>query len=501
MYTWPKYPIIYEINTWIWLGELGQKHEGRIDLGSVPAGEWDYFSALKVDAVWFMGVWERSPAGIRIALQQEDVVAEYRRVLPDFTPEDVVGSPYCVRRYRVDENLGGPKGLAVAREELARRGIGLILDFVPNHTAHDCPWIWTHPGYYIQGNHDDLAKDPSAYFEASGQARGARTVIACGRDPYFPPWQDTAQVNAFDPGYRSATVESLCGILEQCDGVRCDMAMLLINEIFAKTWGPRAGKTPSREYWVEIIGAVRKRRPAALFIAEAYWDMEWELQQQGFDFCYDKRLYDRLVSGTASETRLHLLADASYQDKLLRFIENHDEKRAAAVFPPKKQECAAVAVITLPGAKLIHDGQLEGRKIKVDVALRRRPPETLQFSLNAFYDRLLNVASSENFRDGEWRLCDLKGWPDNQSRVDILAWCWRTGGGQRYVIALNLSGHRSQGLVQIPWQDVAGSIWILRDLLNGGEYERDGDSLQNQGLYVDLVEWGCHFFKFLRSFA
>ena len=160
MYTWPKYHIIYEINTWIWLGELGQKHEGRIDLGSVPAGEWDYFSALKVDAVWFMGVWERSPAGIRIALQQEDVVAEYRRVLPDFTPEDVVGSPYCVRRYRVDENLGGPKGLAVAREELARRGIGLILDFVPNHTAHDCPWIWTHPGYYIQGNHDDLAKEP-----------------------------------------------------------------------------------------------------------------------------------------------------------------------------------------------------------------------------------------------------------------------------------------------------------------------------------------------------
>ncbi len=499
----PKYPIIYEINTWVWLGELEKKHGRPIHLGSVPSGEWDYFSSLRIDAIWFMGVWERSPAGVRIALRQEREMEEFRRVLPDFTPKDVVGSPYCVRRYEVDENLGGPDGLALARKELARRGIGLILDFVPNHTAQDCPWIWSHPEYYIQGSRDDLAKEPLAFFEPNGSFVGdSQTVFAKGRDPYFPPWQDVAQVNAFDAGLRSASIDTLCSILEQSDGVRCDMAMLLMNAVFEKTWGRRAGKNPPKEYWRQIIGDVRKRRPSALFIAEAYWDLEWELLQQGFDLCYDKRLYDRLAYGTAAQVSLHLLADTSYQDRLLRFIENHDEKRAAAVFPPRRQQCCAVAFTTLPGAKLIHDGQIEGRKIRVPVALRRRPPEKpLEFSLKSFYHHLLNVVGSAGFRDGEWKLCDLKGWPDNSSWLDILAWCWTLSGERRYIIAVNLSDHRSQGLIQVPWRDIGGALWRLTDLLSGAQYTPDGDRMQDPGLYVDLEGWGCHFFSLRNSGA
>lgn len=491
MKPWPKCPLVYEVNTWVWLNELGQKHRRSIDLGSVPFEEWEYFQALKIDAVWLMGVWERSTAGIRIALRQEEMLAEFNRVLPDFTSDDLVGSPYCVRRYIVDEKLGGPEGLAVARKELAKRGIGLVLDFVPNHTARDCPWIFNHPEYFIQGSRDDLTEDPLAFFEAKGG------IIACGRDPYFPPWQDVAQVNAFDPGFRRASIETLCSILEQCDGVRCDMAMLVMNAVFEKTWGRRSGKHPLNEYWVEIISEVRKKFPGALFVAEAYWNLEWELQQQGFDLCYDKRLYDRLTSGTAAEVRLHLLADISYQNKLLRFIENHDEQRSAAVFQPQRQQCAAVALTTLPGAKLIHDGQIEGRKIKVPVALRRRPPENPDSALKSFYHQLLSVVSSACFHNGEWKLCDVNGWVDNSSWMDILAWCWRMR-EERYLIVVNLCIHRSQALVQVPWQDIGGVSWRLTDLLKGIDYKRDGDQMLNGGLYVDLEGWNYHLLRFSR---
>ena len=93
---------------------------------------------------------------------------EFRRALPDFEPEDNVGSPYCVRRYVVDDHLGGPEGLAIARLELSNRGMNLILDFVPNHVAPDHPWVAEHPEYFIRGNADDAEHDPSSYINILG---------------------------------------------------------------------------------------------------------------------------------------------------------------------------------------------------------------------------------------------------------------------------------------------------------------------------------------------
>ena len=417
---------------------------------------------------------------------------EFHRILPDFDPQDIIGSAYCVRRYIVDERIGGPAGLAAARKELAGRGIRLVLDFVPNHTAQDHPWISEHPEYYIQGGADDLANSPAAFFEAGGK------VIACGRDPFFPPWQDVAQLNAFHPGLRKAVIETIESIAEQCDGIRCDMAMLLMSDIFEKTWGKTAGKRPGQEYWVEIIEEVLLGGLDFVFIAEAYWDLEWELQHQGFNFCYDKRLYDRLASGTAEDVRLHLLADSGYQGKLLRFIENHDEPRAAAAFPSHKELAAALIASTVPGAKLFHDGQLEGRRIKIPVSLGRRPPEEPQKALQDFYRKLLEVVSSACFDDGEWKLCDREGWPDNSSWVNVLAWCWSCE-EEKYLIAVNFSDFRSQSLVQVPWQDIGGAQWKLIDVISGEQFDRDGDRMQSPGLYVDLEGWRWHFLGFFKA--
>src|ERR1700758_2321581 len=119
---WPRYPSLYEINTWVWLSDLSEKYGKAIDLASVPSAEWDAIAAYRFNAVWLMGVWERTPAGIAIANNNPGLLDDFHRALPDFRPEDNVGSAYCVKCYVVDGHLGGPDGLAVARHELAMRG-------------------------------------------------------------------------------------------------------------------------------------------------------------------------------------------------------------------------------------------------------------------------------------------------------------------------------------------------------------------------------------------
>jgi Alpha amylase, catalytic domain len=486
---WPRYPIIYEINTWVWLSELRVKTGSTVTLGSVPAAEWDALAAHGFDAVWLMGVWERSPAGIAIANQNNSLVDDFKRALPDFRPQDNVGSAYCVRRYVVDKQLGGPEGLSAARQELAKRGIRLILDFVPNHVARDHPWVIVHPNYFVQGNLDDAKSDPASFVNLGGH------VFACGRDPYFPAWQDVLQLNAFQSELRQAVLETVLSIAGQCDGIRCDVAMLLLNSIFERTWGSRAGKPPVTEYWRELIPAVKKTYPDFLFVAEAYWDLEGELQQQGFDFCYDKRLYDRLEHGNAESARLHLCADVAYQAKLLRFIENHDEPRAAATFSAAKERAAAVTIATLPGARLFHEGQFEGRKIRLPVFLGRRPVEPTNESLQVFYNWLLDAVDAPVFRDGQWALCNCVGWPDNPSYQNLVAWT-RVKDNDRHLIIVNLSDSAAQARVQVPGDELRGKTWRLVDALSGETYDRNGDEMRDPGLYVDLKPWNYHFLWF-----
>jgi len=288
--------------------------------------------------------------------------------------------------------------------------------------------------------------------------------------------------------------DTLADIANQCDGVRCDMAMLLLNDVFARTWGQRAGPRPATEYWADVIPATKREHPDFLFIAEAYWDLEWTLQQVGFDFCYDKRLYDRLEHDSASSVRDHLRADPAYQDKLVRFLENHDEPRAAAAFPGAREHAAAVTALTLPGARLVHEGQLEGRRVRLPVFLARRPIESPDAPTREFYDRCLATVTSPILRDGQWKLCEQSGWPDNASVQNLVAWSWQHADG-RYLIVVNLSADSAQGRVKVDWPGVAGTAWRLTDVLTGTTYDRAGDEMSTSGLYVDLAAWGAHVFE------
>jgi hypothetical protein len=343
--------------------------------------------------------------------------------------------------------------------------------------------VLEHPEWFIQGSAADEGRSPADWFRAGDR------IIAHGRDPYFPPWPDVAQLNAFHPELRAAAARALGEIAAQCDGIRCDMAMLFTTDVFARTWGGHAGPRPETEFWPEVIAELRRTEPHVVLIAEAYWDMEWTLQQQGFDFCYDKRLYDRLAHEDAASVRKHLAAGRDFQDRLIRFTENHDEPRAAAAMAGGRDRAAAVAVATLPGATLWHDGQFEGRRTQLPVFLGRFPDEPVDEDLRTFYRRLAVVAAG--MRRGDWHLTDCHGWPDNPTHQDVLAWIWHDG-ERRHLVVVNLSGHPSQARVALPWPAPAGHRWRLVDLLDGRAFDRSGDDLAGGGLYVDLPPWGHH---------
>jgi hypothetical protein len=425
---------IYEINTAVFLA--GRRLE-EIDWAFVP----------DVDAVWLMGVWERSPAGLEIALGEPGLMAGMRSALPDLRDEDVIGSPYCVRDYVVDARFGD---LAAARAALAQRGLKLILDYVPNHVAPDHPWLTSHPEYFIAGSEEDLVRDPASWL------RVGSSIVARGRDPYFPAWPDVVQLNAFSPELREAVRALLERLAGMCDGVRCDMAMLMTNEVFSRTWGLEA---PAEEFWPTVI------HDNLIFIAEAYWDMEFALQQQGFDYCYDKRLYDRLAHEDAAAVHGHLEADPGYQERLLRFIENHDEPRAAPTFGPRAR-AAAVVMSTIPGARLYHDGQFDGYRTHIPVFLARGPVEARDEELRAFYEALVPL----QVRD--WRLLDT-------DHPALVAWAF-----SGHLVVVNLGDDEAWGRVRIA---VDGT---LTDLLTGAGYERSGDQL-----VVGLPPWGAHVFS------
>ncbi len=497
MTRWPNKPIIYEINTWVWLNSLSQKYNQPITLANIPEDAVNHLSELNIDAVWLMGIWQRSPAARTSALNYQH---EYLPVLPDLTEDDVIGSAYALGAYEVDVRLGGREGLAVFRQRLQARGLKIVLDFVPNHVATDHPWVNEQPACFVRANSREYKYHHRMFFETE-DAWGRRLYVAHGRDPYFPSWIDTAQLNAFSPAYRQMALETLLDIGGQCDGVRCDMAMLALNNVFANTWGDYLEETaPETDFWENLIPQIKAQYPDFLFCAEAYWGLEGVLQRQGFDYTYDKTLYDRIQAGNIQEIQTHLIASLDYQKHTIRFIENHDEPRAAAQLGVEKSMAAATLVSTLAGAVLLHDGQFTGRLAKLPVQIKRQPDEPVNEKLQAFYQRLLVEMRSPIYQDGEWWLFNVdSAWKGNFTAKNLLAHGWRSPGGDYRLIVVNLTGDWAQGVVKLgAWEGIAGQHWCLYDALHETYYLRAGDEMSGEGLYVELAPYTSQIFHFNR---
>jgi hypothetical protein len=491
-----RFPALYQINTRISVSETAAARGRPATLDDLPDDLFDRAAARGMSWIWMLGVWQTGPAG-RDKSREAAFRADLAVALPDVREADIVGSPFAVAGYDVNRDFGGDAALARLRERLARRGLRLLVDFVPNHVALDHPWVETHPEYLIGGSEEDLRREPKNYV-ALETSRG-REIFAHGRDPNFPGWSDTLQLNYRHGGLRESMLAELGRVAERADGVRCDMAMLVDPDVFAHTWGdrarPRDGTPPvERPFWPDAIARIKKRHPQFLFVAEAYWDLEWGLQQEGFDFTYDKRLYDRLRARVARPVREHLQAAPDFRDRTLHFLENHDEPRAAATFPPEVHRAAAVISFLAPGLRFFYEGQFEGRKAPASIHLARRMVEKPDPALGAFYERLLAVLRRPEAHEGVWRLSACRAaWGGNPTWDNFVVFSWEGPGGKQ-LAAVNYGPTQAQCYADVAFAGLEGHLLVLTDLLGEARYERDGRTLAREGLYLDLPPWACNVF-------
>ena len=434
-----------------------------------------------------MGVWQRSPGSRREALSHPELRRQYDRILPGWTDEDISGSPYAIHAYELNPFLGQPAELAQLKSKLNRLGLKLILGFVPNHLAFDHPWVSEYPERFVCRETVEPVHLGWFFLPETSRYLARSRYFAHGRDPNFPPWTDTVQVNFFSTDLRQALIEELKKIAEVADGVRCDMAMLALNEVFERVWGkftdcPR----PEKEFWTEAIGQIKQEHPDFLFLAEAYWDLERKLQQLGFDFTYDKTLYDRLRFANNGDIRSHL-ADIPYQQRSAHFIENHDEQRAVTAFGRERSLAAAVVVSTIPGLRLFHNGQLEGYRIHLPVQLMRQPEEITDPNIQHFYEQLLQACNSPVFHEGDWGMLDLDpaGQGDN-SHHNMLAWYWQYK-EQVKIVVVNYSAEPSHGWLNLPSETIE-KIPLHEELL-GATQTYNVKHIERRQLYLELKPW------------
>ena len=485
----PTYPSLYQINTRVWLTELSSDLGRRATLDDIPDAALDRLAEMGFDWIWFLSVWSTGELGRKVSREDPDFRRDFEETLPDLREEDIAGSGFAIADYKVHPDLGGDEALKRLRTRLQKRGLKLMLDFVPNHMGPDHPWVHDHRDYLVSGTAIDLEKYPQNYKRM--KSRQGEMIIAYGRDPYFSGWPDTVQLDYSNPATVDAMMKELLRIAGQCDGVRCDMAMLILPDVFEKTWGRRA-----QPFWSVAAKTVREKFPDFLFMAEVYWDMEWTLQQEGFDYAYDKRLYDRLCEGHANAVREHFYAEPDYQNKLARFLENHDEPRVASTLDQKKHEAAAVITFFSPGLRFFHQGQFEGRKKRISPHLVRAPKEPVDTALQKFYHELLNIIKNPVFRDGKWKLLNcVPVWEGNTTWNSFLAFAWEKADGGRTLVAVNYAPHASQCFVHLRFSDLGGKSVRFKDLMSTSLYDRDGNELLSRGLFLDLPPWGYHVFE------
>jgi hypothetical protein len=488
-----RYPSLYQLNTRVWLTELSQRLGRAVTLDDILDADLDRLAQMGFDWVWFLSVWQTGLAAQKVSRSNPAWRKEFQETLPDLREEDIPGSGFAITGYTVHANLGGDAALARLCQRLKKRDLRLMLDFVPNHMALDHPWVEDHPEYFIHGTELDLARAPQNYTWVK-RKRGD-LLLAYGRDPYFPGWPDTLQLNYANPATQEAMIGELVKVAGQCDGVRCDMAMVVLPDVFERTWGKRAPL-----FWPKATQRVRERHPDFCFMAEVYWDLEWTLQQQGFNYTYDKRLYDRLRDGHARPVREHFHARLDYQDNMARFLENHDEPRAAATFAPGVHEAAAVITFLSPGLRFFHEGQFRGRKKRISPHLCRRPDEPVDADRAKFYDRLLAVLRQPLVRDGGWQLLECApAWDGNWTWDCFLAFAWQGFGEERLLAAVNYAPNQSQCYVRVPFTDLGNRQLRLQDQLNATAYDRDGNDLQSRGLYVDMLPWQAAVFSLTKQ--
>jgi len=463
-----------ELNAARWLSQLGRRFGKKMTVCHIPDEVLDEIKIAGFDAVWLMGVWQKSPKALEIARNNPELARAISYQAPNFNKEDICASPFAVYDYSVDRDMGTEDGLIKLKKRLNDRGIMLLLDFVGNHFAADHPKTLTDPDLFINTGTTPPVAHPDWFFKTDNGV-----YIAHGRDPFFPPWTDTAQLNYFNPKTRDFMIETLLRVASLCDGVRCDMSMLSLNKVHHDTWWQFLKEdAPREEFWTRAIARAREKNPSFVFIAEVYWGLEWEIQELGFDYTYDKILYDRLRFASAEAIKGHLGAEHLYQMRSIRFISNHDEESTLKAFGRDKAAAAAVLVSTIPGARMFYALQLLGYKTNYPVQYAGEPADGDE-GVREFYKNLLSITNNPSFHGGEWTMKQILGVNDSETYKNVLAWEWAQGLEYKLVV-INYSA--AQSVCKIPFKNKCKAIYCDFP----GRQELLAEEICKNGLTLDL---------------
>lgn len=484
-------PHILEVNTQVWINQIRQQLNRDITLADIPESYLFKIKALGFDAVWLMGIWQQSPTSAAIAKEHSDVNTYLAKTVPDYKKEDITASLYAIYDYVVNPNFGGNNAIRILKQRLNEMGIKLILDFAGNHLSCDNPYILTNPEMFITKT-EVSEKEKELFFQAPNGL-----WFAHGKDPHFYPWTDTAQLNFASPVTRAFLTKTLDQIALLCDGLRCDMVMLMLNKVFQEQWGQYISKPPPQEeFWTEAIRQIKEKYSTFTFLAEVYWGLDWEVQELGFDFTYDKTLYDRLLMSNAQDIQGHLNAEHLYQMRSLRFIANHDEESPIRAFGKEKSKAAATACYTLTGARLFTMSQLYGAKYRLPIQYLPQKIEKDNEFLS-FYNTLLEIINHPCFHGGQWSLKHpLPVAKNDEGFKNILSWLWVQNTTCKIVV-INYSDVPSKckfNMDKLPKTDKKSII--LTEQLKNTELILDMSDIRQNGFYQDMKPYEVKIFSY-----
>jgi len=406
---WMPRVILLAKSTLVWLDQLSKQYGRAITrLDAIPDEELDTLAARGFNALWLIGLWERSAASKEIKRRSGNPEAE--------------ASAYSLHDYDIAVELGGWNALEQLRERCRQRGIRLASDMVPNHTAMDSRWISEHPDYFLQLEHcpypsyrfdgPDLSRDgrievkledhywdrtdAAVVFRYVDKGSGRHRYIYHGNDGTSMPWNDTAQLDYLNPATREAVIQVILHVARNFSIIRFDAAMTLAKKHIQRLWYPAHGaggaiatrsehalsqadfdRAIPEEFWREVVDRVAREVPDTLLLAEAFWMMEgYFVRTLGMHRVYNSAFMHMFKNEDNEKYRNTIKNTLEFDPDILKrfvnFMNNPDEETAAVQFGDgDKYFGVATVLATMPGTPMFGHGQVEGFREKYGMEFRR----------------------------------------------------------------------------------------------------------------------------------
>jgi len=557
---WMPKVVMIAKSTYVWLDQLSKKYSRSITkLAQIPDEELDLLSRRGFNALWLIGLWERSNASQKI-----------KQICGN--PE-AVSSAYSLYDYTIAQDLGGDEGYKNLQKRAWAKGIRLASDMVPNHTGIYSKWVTEHPDWYIQADNPvfpgynfsgpDLSEDnrvsiyiEDGYWNRSDAAvlfkrvdtfTGNTTYIYHGNDGTSMPWNDTAQLNYLIPEVREAVIQTILHVARQFPIIRLDAAMTLAKKHFQRLWFPQPGSggdIPSRtgfamtkeqfdevfpvEFWREVVDRVAQEVPDTLLLAEAFWMMEgYFVRTLGMHRVYNSAFMNMLKNEDNQNYRLAIKNVMDFNPEIMKryvnFMNNPDEETAIAQFgKDDKYFGICTLMATLPGLPMFGHGQIEGYNEKYGMEYKKAYWDEIDDQhLIERHEREIFPLLKRRYLFSEVKnfiLYDLIG-PEGYVNEDVYAFT-NQAGDEKALVLYNNRYDRSVGWIKYSSASSQKSdsgfkqfslseglsiktgnnrYMIFRDQISNLEYIRNNDDLAHHGLYVELDGFKYHVFLDFRE--